>query len=252
MSKDLLGEEFDVHGGGLDLVFPHHENEVAQSEALTGKKPVKYWIHNGMVTLKGDKMAKSTGNFFLLKDLLQQFNPMVLRMYLLSSGYRQVLDFSFEGIDNTRKAYDKLVEFKKEIQSLDSSAVEAAEALQMKEVVKPLYDDFNTPRAIGEVFKKLTPIKENIFKGIQAEEDIKTGKKLIYIIEEVIGINLDLGADVDVEKIESLIALRNQARKQKNFSEADRIRDELNKMDVELKDTPTGTRWQKRKNQPIV
>jgi cysteinyl-tRNA synthetase len=246
MSKKLLGDEFDIHGGGLDLIFPHHENEVAQSEALTGKNPVRYWVHNGMVTLKGDKMAKSTGKFFLIRELLEEYPPMVLRMYLLSSSYRQVIDFSDEGLINTGKAYTKITEFKKEINKIDSSEIEEKDLCMEDEVILSLKDDLNTAKAIGEIFKKITPINEKIYNGTDTPEDINTGKRLISIFENVLGVKLHVENDVDKNKIELLIKEREKYRKQRNFAEADRIREELDSLGIDLKDTPTGTRWSKK------
>lgn len=248
MSKKLLGEEFDIHGGGLDLLFPHHENERAQSQALTDKKPVRYWIHNGMVTLKGDKMAKSTGNIFLLRDLLNEFSPRVVRLYLLTSNYRQQLDFSLEGLNDIQKAYHKMAEFKKEILGIDSEDVEIENVCQIQdEIISALNDDFNTARAIGEIFKKMNPVKERIFNGDQTREDIKTGKRLVAIFENVLGVELVLETDINKEEIESLLEERDKYRLQKNYSNADKIRHELKKMGIVVKDTPSGAKWFKMK-----
>ncbi len=266
MSRKFLGDEFDIHGGGLDLIFPHHENELAQSEALTGRNPVKYWVHNGMVTLKGDKMAKSTGNFFLLKDLLDKYPPMAVRMYLLSSSYRQPLDFSIEGLMGTQKAYDRIAEFKNVVapfiepdKSGNYSSKKAVapfmglplekitEPKEDDEVISALNDDLNTAKAIGEIFKKITPIKEKIFKGIHTTEDINSGKMLIAIFEKILGIQLYIDKD-EIEEIESLIKKREDFRRMKDYAQADSIRMELEKMGIELKDTPTGTRWFRKSN----
>ncbi|MFH1415240.1 MAG: cysteine--tRNA ligase [Elusimicrobiota bacterium] len=198
MSRQCLGDQFDIHGGGLDLIFPHHENEVAQSEALTGKNPVKYWVHNGMVTLKGDKMAKSTGNFFLLQDLLSQYEPMVLRMYLLSCGYRQVLDFSTQGLEDTGKAYEKVIEFKKEIIKTAGSDLSCDNLMKDgDEISDALNDDMNTAQAIGEIFKKMTPIKERLFKGESTDKDIIEGVRLINVFEDILGIRLEIRTAAD-------------------------------------------------------
>ncbi len=244
MAKEYLGEEFDIHGGGLDLIFPHHENEMAQSVALTGKEPVKYWVHNGMVTLKGDKMAKSTGNYFLLKELLEDHTPMVVRMYILSSGYRQTIDFSIKSLKDIRKAYGKLVEFKKELKKNNAVEANKKELFSgLKEVLDALCDDLNTAKAIGELFKQITPIKEKIFKGSYSPEDIILGKKLISVFEDVLGIEILDENEGEAVDVESLIEKRNNARENKDFALADKIREELSKKGIELKDTPTGTRW---------
>lgn len=245
MSRKLLGEQFDIHGGGLDLIFPHHENEVTQSKALTGKDPVRYWVHNGMVTLKGDKMAKSTGNFFLLKDLLEKYPAMAVRLYLLTSGYRQTLDFSAEGLLDVRKAYDKLAGFKKEILQLTrAGALPGAE--RDEDMVRIMNDDFNTAKAIGEIFKKVNPIMDAVFEGKTSDEDIALGGRLIYFVENVLGVLLDTVSDVDTLEVEDMLRKREEFRKQKNYSEADGIRQQLARMGIEIKDTPAGAKWFKK------
>ncbi|MFC2062033.1 cysteine--tRNA ligase [Elusimicrobiota bacterium] len=247
MSRKFLGDEFDIHGGGLDLIFPHHENEVTQSEALTGKKPVKYWVHNGMVTLRGDKMAKSTGNFFLLRDLLSEFPPMVVRMYLLTSGYRQVLDFNTEGIEDVHRAYTKIAEFKKEIDEIGGKNIGIENICKIEdEIISALNDDLNTARAIGEVFKKVNPIMENIFKGVQTAQDIETGKRLVMVFEEILGIKLNIDTDINEEEVELLLKEREKCRKEKDYTMADSIRVKLSEMGVTIKDTPSGVKWFKK------
>ena len=241
ISRKFFGDTFDVHGGGLDLLFPHHENERAQNIALTSKEPVKYWIHNGMVTLKGDKMAKSTGNFFLLDELFKKFSPSVIRMYLLTVNYRQVLDFTWTGLKDVQKAYNKLREFKKEIKEV--APVNGEFKKCEDEIISALNDDFNTARAIGEIFKKINPIMERMFSGKVSIDDIKEGKRLIKIFEEVLGVLLKIDVETSEDEIKLLIEQRQQYRKQKKYSEADKIRDRLTEMGIVLKDTPAGSKW---------
>ncbi|MGM0441036.1 MAG: cysteine--tRNA ligase [Elusimicrobiota bacterium] len=246
MSKKYLGDTFDIHGGGLDLIFPHHENEIAQSEGLTGKDPAKYWIHNGMVNLKGDKMAKSTGNFFLLKEILNKYPPMVLRMFLLSSSYRQDIDFSIKELSDTQKAYSKLVEFKKEINELLSDSIKAEDLESFEHpALRALDNDFNTARAIGEIFKTVNSIMEKIFQGTQQKQDIIRGGKLVRIFEKVLGIELFQkdNKNISEEEIRELVKEREEYRENKQFKKADKIREKLKEAGVVLKDTPTGTRW---------
>ncbi|MEA3506470.1 MAG: cysteine--tRNA ligase [Elusimicrobiota bacterium] len=293
ISKKFLGEEFDIHGGGLDLVFPHHENEVAQSKALTGKNPVKFWIHNGMVNLKGDKMAKSTGNFFLLKELLASYNPMVVRMYLLSTGYRQVLNFDPAELDDTSKAFNKLCEFKKELLQIDGqngeinqegiSLPEKADAATKGSAMRSrpcesawknnlngsfsarthlfqkvpkwkffrpstlvfgaLSNDLNTSAAIGEIFKIVNPLTEKIFNERLDEKDIKKGLAAIAVMENIIGVDLTVEEGPDAARVEKLLDERRRLRKEKKYAGADRIRDKLLKEGIEIKDTPSGTKW---------
>jgi len=243
MSRKLLGDEFDIHGGGLDLIFPHHENEVAQSRALTGKEPARFWIHNGMVTLKGDKMSKSTGNFFLLNELLSKIEGPLLRLFLLSTGYRQVLDFSIEKTEEVRNSFLKLKELKKE---LDGAAVGAEIVISPENpAVAALLDDFNTPRALGEVFKVVMPLLEKMYSGSAKEDEIRAAGEMLRVTEDILGISLtEPGVSrVSDDNIEKLIAERNLHRRERRFAEADAIREELSSTGVILKDTPSGTKW---------
>lgn len=239
MARKLLGDEFDIHGGGLDLIFPHHENEVAQSRALTGKEPARFWIHNGMVTLKGDKMAKSTGNFFLLEDILKEVEAPVLRLYLLSTGYRQNLDFDIEQIAEVKKSYLKLLELKKEL-SIDTD-ISRVEIPEDNPAVEALSEDFNTARAIGEIFKVTHPLLEKLYSKGASPEEKTVGTQMLRIVTDILGVRMINAAGE--EDIESMIEERNRLRKEKRFSEADIIRARLKEMGVILKDTPTGTRW---------
>ncbi|MFW6134506.1 MAG: cysteine--tRNA ligase [Elusimicrobiota bacterium] len=248
MAKKYLGERFDIHGGGRDLVFPHHENEIVQSKSLTGKDPAKYWLHNGMVKMKGDKMAKSTGNFFILRDLLKEFNPMVVRMYLLMSNYRQDIDFDLDSLKDTNKAYNKMLEFKKEVSELDKGYSKEIGVDERDSVLEALSNDLNTAGAIGEIFKKTTPILERIFKNKVKEDDILKGKKLINYFEQILGIKLEIRTEKKVEEIEELVNKREKLRKNKKYKQADKIRNQLNNLGIEVKDTPSGPKWFQKKS----
>jgi cysteinyl-tRNA synthetase len=241
ISKKFLGEEFDIHGGGLDLVFPHHENEVAQSKALTGKDPVKFWVHNGMVNLKGDKMAKSTGNFFLLRELLASYDPMIVRMYLLTTGYRQVLNFDPAELADTAKAFNKLCEFKKEL--LQAAPDMALPSVAPDKVAGALNNDLNTSAAIGEIFKIANPMTEKIFNESLNKEDIQKGLEAVAAMENILGVDLTLKEGPDEARVEKLLEERRRLREEKKYSRADRIRDELLKEGIRIKDTPSGTKW---------
>ncbi len=243
LSGKLLGSRFDIHGGGIDLVFPHHENEIAQSRAHNGLIPAKYWLHNGMVTLKGDKMAKSTGNFFLLKDLLEKVSPMVLRMYLLSSTYRQNLDFDMESIENTSKAHNKLCVFKKELEKFPPDNIDRRDRKIKGAIIQAMRDDMNTAKALGEVFKEATPLLEKIYSGDISGKEVERGRKIVSFVQEVLGISLEKEEDIDEGKIQRMLDKRTKFRKERKFTEADRIRNELSEMGVEIKDTPSGPKW---------
>ncbi len=247
ISKKYFGDEFDIHGGGLDLVFPHHENEIAQSKALTGKVPARYWIHNGMVTINGEKLAKSSKkieNFFLLKDILKEFSPMVVRMYLLGCSYRQPLNFSERVLKETEKAYNKIVQFKKEV---FSKKINCPKETKTDNIISALNDDFNTARAIGEIFKKTTPIMEKFLSGKYSENDICEGIRIINIFENVLGISININKSGNEKIIEELIQKREQYRQNRDYIEADKVRDELYKMGIKITDTPSGARWWKER-----
>jgi cysteinyl-tRNA synthetase len=262
ISRKFLGEQFDIHGGGLDLIFPHHENEAAQSEALTGRNPVNFWVHNGMVNLKGDKMAKSTGNFFLLKDLLQNFNAEIVRMYLLTTGYRQVLNFDSAELSDTKKAFNKLCEFKKELYqiagkpTLDAVDIDRENFAVPAAITEELNNDLNTSAAIGEVFKTVNALTEKMFKDSFSPEnplpenfspeDIKEGLGAIYVMENLMGIDLNIKHDIDRDRVEKLLEERRGLRKDKKYLEADRIRERLLQEGIQIKDTPAGVKWFKK------
>ena len=243
MSRKFLGDEFDIHGGGLDLIFPHHENEVAQSRALTGKEPARFWVHNGMVTLKGDKMSKSTGNFFLLNELLSKIEGPVLRFYLLSAGYRQLLDFTIEKVEGVKNSFLKLKELKKELENSDLEY--DGEISTNNPAILALLDDLNTPRAIGEIFKLTLPVLEKIYSGSAEKDEMEAAWEMLRIVEEILGVDLkDTGhGEISDEDIENLISERNAHRKEKRFAEADAIREKLSLMGIIIKDTPSGTKW---------
>ncbi len=245
LSKKFLGEKFDIHGGGLDLIFPHHENEVAQSEALTGKNPVKFWVHNGMVNLKGDKMAKSTGNFFLLNDLLENYDPMIVRMYLLSTGYRQVLNFDISELADTKKAFNKLCEFKKELYQVFGKVHDSDKGkVKLPETVENvLNNDLNTSTAIGEVFKIVNPLTEKFLKGDFNKLDISQGLAAVSAMENILGIDLSIDRGSGADRVEKLLEKRRRLREEKKYAAADKIRDKLLKEGIHVKDTLSGARW---------
>jgi cysteinyl-tRNA synthetase len=257
LSIDNLGETLDIHGGGADLIFPHHENEIAQSEALTGKKFANFWIHNGFVMINKEKMSKSLGNFFSLKDVLKKYDPMVLRLFLLTQHYRKPLDFSDDKLDENIKRLEKFLNFERHIKSLnlDQSKIDAVatklneftEIMQIKnEFISAMNDDFNTALAIAELHKLLE--HGNKFKDHDETEMIASWL-MLKKLAEVLGLkfetqeaeNLELG-----KKVQDLIDQRNVARFNKNWSESDRLRDVLTEIGIEIKDTKNGTEWRKK------
>ncbi len=243
MSEKSLGRKFDIHGGGLDLIFPHHENEIAQSAALTGEVPANYWMHNGMVTLKGDKMAKSTGNFFMLSSILKEYDPMALRLYLLGAGYRQSLDFSPRLLKESEKALARLKEFKKELLARAPEESFHIDQEGKNSALEALRDDLNTPGAIGEIFKKISPLLDKFYSGTHNGADIKEGIGYLKLLEEVLGIRVNMEETFNSKEIESMLKEREDLRKKGDYRGADAIRDSLAEKGIEIKDTPTGPRW---------
>jgi cysteinyl-tRNA synthetase len=267
MSTKYLGNPIDIHGGGLDLVFPHHENEIAQSEALTGQPFVRYWMHNGFLTVNKEKMSKSLGNFFTIKEITAKYDPEVVRLFLISSHYRSPIDFSDAHLEEAKtrlarihNALDilqrrlreaRLDEAKKPVKpsAADATLWEAVTSLQ-KQFEESMDDDFNTPVALAELNIFLTKMNSILSgnKSLTAGTLLKTFETL-DAISEVFGLyrarsqpeSTDTGVMDGLVKI--LIQLRNEARKQKDFKMADRIRDHLKDLGIILEDEKTGTVW---------
>ena len=276
MAMHYLGETIDIHGGGLDLIFPHHENEIAQSEAATGKPFVRYWLHNGMVTVGREKMSKSLGNFVTIKQMLARHHPEALRLFLLSMHYRSPLDYSEKVVSDHEKALEGFYETLYLLRRLEPVAeappkkhqkplAEAREAIASFEArfLTALADDLNTARAIGELFAlervlnnllKLCgrfPAKEHLEVARLGEETVRrVSGTLLGILEEEPEAFIEARREAALrakglvrKEIEKLIAEREEARRQKDFSRADAIRDDLARKGVELRDTPWGTFW---------
>jgi len=260
MSTKYLGEQFDIHGGGLDLEFPHHENEIAQTEALTGKVPwVKYWVHNGFVNINQQKMSKSLGNFFTLKEIYEQYDPMVVRLFLLSTHYRSPLNFSDAQLKESQAAYHKIV---KTIEDLDFliSKVAPTEEVEVKETRDELADleekfkmamddDFNTAAATGVIFETVHFINEHIKEEKIDRDSLKADQEKLLEFCEVLGLKISYtkvaGLKLTPEAIEDQLAEREAARKGKDFKKADRLREELLASGIMIEDTPYGAKWRK-------
>jgi cysteinyl-tRNA synthetase len=257
MSSKYLGEEFDIHGGGMDLKFPHHECEIAQGEAATGKTPVNYWMHANMLTLNGKKMAKSTGNNILPtqiftgdnENLEKGFPPTVARFFMLQAHYRSILDFSNEALLASEKGFHRLMDayhLLDELPISNSSSFNVAEWKQ--KCYDAMNDDFNSPILIANLFeavKQINSIKEG--KVSITSEDLEQLKTTMSdFIFEVLGlVDIHVAANDSSEKlsgtVELLIKLRAEARANKDFATSDQIRDELQKMGIQLKDGKEGT-----------
>ena len=256
MSIKYLGKHFDIHGGGIDLKFPHHECEIAQAKAWNDCSPVNYWVHANMLTLNGQKMAKSTGNNILPSEILsgntnqlsKGFSPSVVRFFMMQSHYRSILDFSNDALLASEKGFLKLMDALKTLMNLTpSNAAKNFDVLNWKQrCYDAMNDDFNTPILISEIFsavKYINQIKDGS-NSIDAE-NLKTLKATLNgFVFEVLGLQENTNSNSDKklnEIIEILIALRKQARDQKNFGLSDQIRDQLAEIDIQLKDGKDGT-----------
>jgi cysteinyl-tRNA synthetase len=253
MSTRYLGQPFDIHGGGRDLIFPHHENEIAQSEGAYDRPLARYWIHNGFLNVNQEKMSKSLGNFFTIREILEEFDAAALRHYFLSSHYRSPMDFSKEGLSEAAKATDRIYET---IERLDRSLAGIEQAVPEPALIeafrREMDDDFNTPRALALVFDELRALNrlldEKKIKGIETRgAAIRTICATLGLLHEGYAEGkrqrfLRKGS-LTLVRIEELIRLRDKARLEKNWREADRIRGELNEQGIVLEDTVQGTVW---------
>ena len=255
MSCKYLGDEFDIHGGGSDLIFPHHENEIAQTESLGEKPMAKYWLHNGFITVNQEKMSKSLGNFFLLRDILAKFDPMVVRFFLLSTHYRSPIDFDDErlqvaqrGLERLRNAYAQLEYGLKNAGSSENGAkLIAATKNAQEQFVQAMNDDFNTALAIAALFDLARDINTYSSEKELDKDALAGAKKVFEDLMGVIGINLAVEQGEKGQILEGLmeliIEIRQTARKNKDFTTADLIRDKLKELGVILEDAPQGTKW---------
>ena len=246
MSTCCLGNHFDIHGGGQDLQFPHHENEIAQSEAATGEKFVNLWMHNGFVRINDEKMSKSLGNFFTVREILKLYQGEEIRYFVLASHYRSPLNYSDQLLDNARSSLTRLYNA---LRGLDVSSVSIVEDEAVAKFNKAMDDDFNTSEAIAVLFDLAGQINrlrdDDSALALQKAAVLKKLANVLGLLESDPETYLQGGAGdaVDVEKVESLIQQRLDARANKNWSEADRIRDELNAMNIELEDKDGKTIW---------
>ncbi|RUR09324.1 cysteine--tRNA ligase [Legionella sp. km772] len=240
MAMHELGEQFDIHGGGLDLQFPHHENEIAQSEAATCKPFANYWLHVGMLQVNNEKMAKSLGNFFTIEDVLKVHHPEVVRYFLLSSHYRSPLNYSEDNLLNAKKGLMRLYQAIKDISINDDSLDEH----WINQFNQAMNDDFNTPIALSVLFQLSHEVNKNNSTVLAATLKYLAG--LMGLLQEEPCSFLQAGfAEDDKEMIERLIAERLQARTAKNWARADQIRAELLTQGIELEDGANGTTWRK-------
>lgn len=250
MAKSKLGETIDIHGGGEDLQFPHHENEIAQSETLHNHPFANYWMHNAMITINHTKMSKSLNNFFTINDIQKKYDLKYVRMWLLSSHYRSPIDFSEENILAIKNSYERLYNSYENMQRLKESTISKSltKSLEidkfMNDFDNAMDDDFNTSKAMSYIFELSKYFNTN-FDENSSLEDVEY---IIFTFKNMVDI---LGLDFEIKdeeleyEIQNLILERNEARKNKDFKKSDEIRDYLKQKGIELKDTPNGVVWKK-------
>jgi len=253
MSTKYLDQPFDIHGGGRDLIFPHHENEIAQSEGAYGKALARYWIHNGFLNINQEKMSKSLGNFFTIREILAEYDAVALRHYFLASHYRSPMDFSKEGLEEAGKAADRIFETaERAAQLLKKSAQTAPDAELMRTFRREMDDDFNTPRALALIFDEARALNR-LFDG-KKHPGLENRVAAFRAMCDILGLFQEGYFDrkktrwlkkgiLTAPEIDELIARRNIARKDKNWAEADRLRDALQQKGIVIEDTPAGTVW---------
>ena len=279
MSQNFLGDTFDIHGGGEDLIFPHHENEIAQSEGATGKTLARFWVHNGFVKVNSEKMSKSLNNFFTIREMLNGYHPEVLRLFLLQSHYRSPVDFSEESLTEARQGMDRFYNALKNVKDMLNGRDQTAgadpanlsgksrglyEKFSMLSIsfVEAMDDDFNTARALGYIFEAA-----RLLNGFMADRSFAVSGETDLVLSKAKNVMEELGCvmglfltdpdeyfqqdrnreaarkGLDVPEIERLIEERKSARSAKNWQRADELRQCLSGMNIILKDTPAGTTW---------
>ena len=255
MSKKYLGEEIDIHAGGEDLIFPHHENEIAQSECCNDKIFARYWMHNAFLNIDNRKMSKSLGNFRTVREISQQYDLQVLRFFMLNAHYRSPLNFSADLMEASKNALERIVEAAGKLADQKDHAAVREASQEEKELIKEsesfvtkfedaMDDDFNTADALASVFELVKFSNTNVTGESSAEfagQLFTTMKDLC----EVLGLNVEKKDEILDKEIEDLIQERQEARKSKNFARADEIRDELLAKGIQLKDTREGVKWKR-------
>ena len=255
MSKKYLGEEIDIHAGGEDLIFPHHENEIAQSECCNGKIFARYWMHNAFLNIDNRKMSKSLGNFFTVREIGEKYDLQVLRFFMLNAHYRSPLNFSAELMESSKNALDRIITCVDQLKRLAGSAqgetmteeeTKLAEEVQVyvKKYEEAMEDDFNTADAVAAIFE-LVKFANTHGNGDSTKAFVQYLFDTIVKLSDVLGLLVDKEEEVLDEDVEKLIAERQAARKEKNFKRADEIRDQLAAMGIILKDTREGVQWKR-------
>jgi len=256
MSMDLLGETFDIHTGAVDLIFPHHENEIAQSEGATGKPFVRYWVHGEHLNVDQQKMSKSVGNIYTLHEIEEMgYQPLVLRYALLSVPHRTKLNFTTQSLEDARNALQRIELFLLRLEEISRSAphdgrrsdghADQLIATFLSDFQKAMDDDLNTAGAFGALFTLIRDANTAIDAGRVSASDAESLRTAMMKVDPVLDIYPQPEEALD-ESVEKLIEARNAARKARNFAESDRLRDALLAQGVILEDTPGGTRWRRK------
>jgi cysteinyl-tRNA synthetase len=259
MSTKYLGDKFDIHGGGLDLQFPHHECEIAQSKAALGEDSVKYWMHNNLITIDGQKMSKSLGNFITLDEMFsgnhklleQAYSPMVVRFFMLQAHYRSTLDFSNKALQASQKGYERLTDALNTLEKLIPRTESTVNVNEFKDkLFSALDDDLNTPILIAHLFDGVKMIN-SIYAGTETiSTDDLTYMKNLYkdIVFDILGLKhetSDFGNnEILTDVMDLLLNIRTEAKQHKDFKTSDKIRDKLNEIGITVKDTKDGSEWE--------
>ena len=255
MAKKYLADEIDIHAGGEDLIFPHHENEIAQSEAANGVPFAKYWMHNAFLNIDNKKMSKSLGNFFTVRDIAKEYDLQVLRFFMLSAHYRNPINFSHDLMESAKNSLERIVTSVTNLIHLEKTASDAAMTEEEKNILestKDIYkkfedamdDDFNTADAVSAIFE-LVKLANSTADASSTKSYVSCLLKEIEQLCDVLGIITERKTEVLDSEIEEMIAARQQARKDRNFARADEIRDELTAKGIVLEDTREGVKWKR-------
>ena len=255
MSMKYLGETLDIHTGGVDNVFPHHENEIAQSEAVTGKKFVNYWVHNEHLLIKGERMGKSLKNFYTLRDLMRMgYDPLAIRYLLMSTHYRKQLHFTFEGLEAAKNALQRLYDFLERLEDVKNGVghEEIKESIEKarKDFEDAMDDDLDINIALAAVFNLVKEVNILIDQRKLGQAGAKQVKDLMLDFDKVLGVLSDFWSRKEAklpEEVEELIKMREEARKHKKWETSDAIRDKLRKIGIIIEDTPEGVKWRKKR-----
>ncbi|MDE6105493.1 MAG: cysteine--tRNA ligase, partial [Bacteroidales bacterium] len=263
MSCKYLGQPFDIHGGGMDLLFPHHESEIAQSVAAYGEEPCRYWVHNNMITINGQKMGKSLGNFITLEQLFtgdhealeQAYSPMTVRFFILQAHYRGTLDFSNEALQSAEKGWQRLQQARQTLDRLSaqptSTVADFLQAMADK-CREAMDDDLNTPMVLAQFFELVRLINQAADgKAAFTQADLENARNLYAVyIEEILGLKVEDGSSGDATAdrtdglVKMLLDVRAQAKAAKDFATSDKIRDELKAVGIKVLDGKDGATWQ--------